>query len=195
MIGHYRDEHPRGKKFRPEELKARREQVFEEQTRHLVPQIAFRVEADDRELPFARFVAKNLGNYPPVKALLSLTVFGDGKNLGPVIGSHYRGEFPVNLNPGHGFNGYFVLPLAKGSATKPPFQVLLVKVDVTIIDPYEREHRLLPFGFVYVPPKGQQKAQWYYEPSPEVDQILRVSSDTLRHMVPPQKAKRPLDGP
>lgn len=42
-IGKYNKEHPRGNKYRPEELKARREQIYEEQTRHLVPPVSYEV--------------------------------------------------------------------------------------------------------------------------------------------------------
>ena len=40
-IGHYNKEHTRGNKYKDEELKACREQIYEERTRHLVPPIHF----------------------------------------------------------------------------------------------------------------------------------------------------------
>lgn len=39
-VGNYNVQHPRGTKYKPDELKARREQIYEEYTRHLVPPFA-----------------------------------------------------------------------------------------------------------------------------------------------------------
>jgi len=167
-LEHYSDAHPRGRKFRIEELKQRREQVYECQTRHLVPPTRFVISHDPRGLPYARFKAMNLGSYPPVKARLKLTTFVDGKNLGVVQRVHYDGSIPVNLNPQQGFNGWFVVPEEAVAYQRR----LLVRVDVVIIDPYEREHPLLPFGFVHLRADGKEPEGWYYEPSPEADEVL-----------------------
>ena len=40
-IGKYNKKHPKGNKYRPKELKARRDQIYEGQTRYLVPPIHF----------------------------------------------------------------------------------------------------------------------------------------------------------
>jgi hypothetical protein len=48
---------------------------------------------------------------------------------------------------------------------------LLVRVGVTIIDPYEREHKLLPFGFVHMRDAGKKQPGWYYEPSADDPRI------------------------
>ena len=85
------------------------------------------------------------------------------------MGSHYQGNFPVNLNPQHGFYGWFELP-----ASAKDYRIkLLVRVDVTIIDPYERKHSLLPFGFVHKHKEGANEATWYYEPAPEAQEVLK----------------------
>ena len=42
-VSRYNTEQPMGTKYKPEELKARREQVYEEFTRHLVPPIHYEI--------------------------------------------------------------------------------------------------------------------------------------------------------
>ena len=156
-LSQYNEEQPRGRQFKPNELKLRREQVYERHTCHLVPPTRFVVSPDPRGLPCARFEAHNLGDYPPTQALITLTMFVDRRMCGIVDGAHYNGSTPVNLNPRHGFSGWFELPKAAARYK----EYILVRVDATLIDPHERHHKLLPFGFMRT-----KDADWYYEPSP-----------------------------
>jgi hypothetical protein len=74
-IGHYNLQHPRGNKYKPEELKARREQVYEEHTRNLVPPLHFylnqrKIDGTEHKLPFVGFHLQHLGDSLPVKSEL-----------------------------------------------------------------------------------------------------------------------------
>jgi hypothetical protein len=71
-IGHYNREHPRGNKYKPDELKARREQIYEEYTRNLVPPIHFyldqrKVDNTLHDLPFVGFRLQHVADSLPVR--------------------------------------------------------------------------------------------------------------------------------
>jgi hypothetical protein len=71
-IGHYNREHPRGNKYKPEELKERREQIYEEHTRNLVPPIHFyldqsKINNEQHQLPFVGFRLQHLSDSLPVR--------------------------------------------------------------------------------------------------------------------------------
>lgn len=76
----------------------------------------------------------------------------------------------MNLNPLQGFQGWFTLPKDAENYE----QRLLVKVDATIIDPYDREHPLLPFGYCHERKGADGKPYWYYEPAPDAPEILNA---------------------
>lgn len=162
-LSHYDEKQPRGRRFHPDELKRRREQVYENHTRQFVPPTQFELLPDPRNLPVAGFKAMNLGNYPPVQASIVLTTFVDGHDHGKPDCPHYNGDTLVNLNPQHGFRGFVRLPAASAGYRRR----LLVRVGITIVDPYGREHRLLPFGYVHMRDPGGGSLGWYYEPAPD----------------------------
>lgn len=74
-VGHYNVEEPRGNKYTPSELKRRREQIYEEFTRHLVPPIDFRITqmllgGGLRKFPDVGFEISNRGKGLPVRVYL-----------------------------------------------------------------------------------------------------------------------------
>ena len=160
-IGHYNCKHPRGNKFRPEELKARREHIYEEYTRHLVPPIHFEITQDlpnrqKRSLPDVGFNIAHLGDSLPVKVSVATQIFLGDKDFGIPKTGHYSSKRLWNMNPRFGARGRFNVPDEAVKSTK----CLEIKVKVTIIDQYEREHQLLPIGWVYM----RDKNSWYLEP-------------------------------
>jgi hypothetical protein len=105
-IGRYNREHPRGNKYKPEELKARREQVYEEYTRHLVPPIHFyldqrRIDGSVHQLPFVGFRLQHLGDSLPVNIRVEAKIILGGRDLGLVNdpNGYYTGEVKWNINP------------------------------------------------------------------------------------------------
>ncbi len=160
-IGRYNKEHPMGNQYRPEELKARREQIYEEYTRHLVPPIHFEITQDlpneqKRHLPDIGFNITHLGDSFPVKVLVAIQVFLGDKHLWSPKTGHYSGEHLWNMNPRFGVRGHFSVPDEAVKSTEH----LEIKVKVTVIDQYERKHQLLSIGWVYMIDKNS----WYLEP-------------------------------
>ena len=161
-IGKYNKEHPRGNKYRPSELKARREQIYERYTCHLVPPIMFEVTQRiamgkrQRKLPDVGFNISHLGDSHPVKVKVEARVITGDKNLGMLRG-HYGGEKLWNLNPRFVVFGHKRIPKEAAESDER----LEIHITVTIIDEFGREHRLLPMGYVYM----RDSNSWYTEPS------------------------------
>jgi hypothetical protein len=61
-IGHYNEMHPRGRRYGVKELKDRRDQVYNEQTSHLIPPISYVMKQGERILPDVGFWIQNLGD-------------------------------------------------------------------------------------------------------------------------------------
>jgi hypothetical protein len=161
-IGHYNRRHPRGRKFSIAELKARRDQVYEQHTRHLVPPVQYSLTQEGRTLPDLGFQISNLGNTYPIRARIEVNLFQGIRAFGPPETSgHYNGKYVWNLNPGFGVSGHFNVPAEMLQSTTEPMRA---RIDVTLIDIYDREHKLLPVGYVHA--LGTQ-SYWYFEPSEE----------------------------
>ncbi|MBW2019846.1 MAG: HNH endonuclease [Deltaproteobacteria bacterium] len=149
-IGRYNKEHPRGNKYRPKELKARREQIYEQHTRHLVPPIFYEItqippNGQQWKFPKVAFVLTHLGDSLPVKVLVVREIFLGKRSLGVPNGGHYSGKVAWNMNPRMTAVGVIKVPPEAESSTKR----LYIRVTATVIDQYEREHKLLPTGWVY----------------------------------------------
>jgi len=160
-IGKYNKEHPKGNKYRSRELKTRREQIYEEQTYHFVPPIYFEITQNlpngrKRKLPDVGFNITHAGDSLPVKVLVITRIFLEDKNLGIPKKGHYSGKEFWNMNPRLGYGAHFGVPGEVVKSTK----CLEIKVEVTIIDQYNRNHPLLPVGWVYM----RDKNSWYAEP-------------------------------
>lgn len=161
-IGHYNKSHPRGRKFSVAELKARRDQIYEQHTRHLVPPVNYNLNQYNRNLPDVGFHISNLGNTYPVQARVEVRLVQGARSLGhPASAGHYNGRYLWNLNPGFVVSGHFVLP---PEVLQNPAEPLRARIDVILIDIYGREHVLLPVGYVH---RLGPQDQWYFEPAEE----------------------------
>jgi hypothetical protein len=152
--------HPRGRRYGLKELKARRDQIYDEQTSHLVPPISYGLTQEGYILPDVGFRIDNLGDRYPVRAHITV-VLAQGSRRHAVHSGHYNGNHTWNLNPRQGFGGHFGLP--------PDFQIddgerIRAKVGITVIDAYHRKHQLLPVGYMHGLGPGDD---WYAEPSME----------------------------
>jgi len=154
--------HPRGTRYRPTELKVRREQIYEKYTRHLVPPIHFEVTQNvryselKRKLPDVGFNIAHFGDSHPVRVKVEARVKLGEKDLGLLKG-HYGGEKLWNLNPRFTIFGHTSIPKEAAESNER----LEIDVTVTIIDEYGREHLLLPMGYVYM----RDHNSWFLEPS------------------------------
>ena len=158
-VSRYNTEQPMGTKYKPEELKARREQVYEEFTRHLVPPIHYEITNylspnQKRVYPDVGFNLTHFGDSLPVRVHIVVEAVRDGKAV-ERIGGHYGGEALWNLNPRFRHSGHFTVPEVVRNDPK-----IRLKVSVKIIDQYDRYHNLLPVHFVYV----ADGDYWYFDP-------------------------------
>lgn len=164
FVQHYNDLAPRGNKYKPEELKTRRDQVYEEFTRHLVPPIHYEISQSlagggTRTYPDVGFLVQNLGSALPVKLKVKIKVTIDKRPFGLLDSPHYSGARLWHLNPRSSVQGHFCIPGSSGNQSK-----VEAVVDLAIIDIYEREHRNLPVAWVYTP----EQNGWYFEPCPGI---------------------------
>lgn len=160
-IEKYNKNHPLGTKYKPMEIKARRDQIYEEYTRHLVPPIYFNITQDlvnggKRLLPDVGIYVTHSGDSLPVRFSVAVQVFHGDKDLGIVKTSQYTGERLWNLNPRFVVWGHFQVPSEVVESTER----LEIRVSVTVIDQYERKHQLLPHAWVYM----RDMNSWYLEP-------------------------------
>ena len=144
-VERYNKEHPKGNKYRIAELKARREQVYEEQTRHLVPPIRHILTQENRKFPKVGFGLIHAGSSLPVKVLVDLTIRLGERSLGNLKSMHYNGKKPWNMNPALSYMGGFNLPEETVKSKKR----VSIEVNIEIIDQYERRHAQLPTMYYY----------------------------------------------
>jgi len=160
QVQHYNVRHPRGTKFPIEELKARRDQVYEEFTRHLVPPVHVQItqalpSGGKRKLPDVGCHVGHLGTSLPVKARVTLLPMR-GREHYKIKRHHLSGSKLISLNPRFTVYDHFALPkeCQNGRAK------LSVEVSLCIIDQCDREHYMLPVHFVFKKAWGD----WYLQP-------------------------------
>ena len=160
IIGHYNPQHPKGKKFRREELKDRRNQVYDEFTRHLVPQIHYEICKHSQPFPEVAFALSHKGRSLPVQVKVELKLRCDTRRVAiPTEQRFYSGNQFWNLNPGLTLAGHFTLPKQVVESSKVEIQVT-----VSIVDKYGYEHRWLPVSWQYR--KRVDADYWFLNPSP-----------------------------
>ena len=159
-VAHYDDDHPRGTKFHPEELKDRREQVYEEFTSHLVPRINYGIRTTPKGFPDVGFFLEHASGHLPVRVEVKLKIKAKQRDCGPPP-EHpfYDGRQPWHLNPGLVQTGHFALPAEIAPDEKPE-----IVVYVSIQDIAERKHPWLPVAWKYSD-RGKD-SYWYLLPSP-----------------------------
>jgi len=162
-IRSYNPQHPVGTAYKTREIKARRDQIYEEHTRHLVPPIHFyltqkRIDGSSHSLPFVGFHLQHLGDSLPVHIRVEAKILLGTKDLGLVkhTNGYYDGGVHWNINPRTLFWGGFGIPQEYVDSGEE----LKIEIRVTVIDQYEREHRLLPQCWRYV----KDSNLWNLEP-------------------------------
>lgn len=111
-------------------------------------------------LPKVGFVIENRGSFLPARFKVNVRVFLGSEELKPRVNPrkpYYSEGIVWNLNAGHIFFGNFNIPHKCVDSTEG----LLIEMQVTVIDQYDRLHKLLPNCFSYVRNKGC----WYTEPT------------------------------
>lgn len=166
-VSHYDPKQPIGTRFKPEELKKRRDQVYEEFTRHLVPALSYKVNQGSRRLPDVGFSIVHLGDAPPVQVLITLDTYVVGVLKGVnETDSMYRGRIRWNLNPKEGVNGHFQI----SDAARNEAADVRVGVRIVVHDCYDRPHALLPVTYVY----DRNGNEWWLDPIDPDESAKRV---------------------
>ncbi len=168
-IGHYNRLHPRGNRYKEQELKIRRNQIYERHTANLVPPIHYVISHqnnpyDHREglrvWPDVTFNIENLSDYLLVKLRIIIKGLLNDQpvNLGLGDGLYSGGKI-WNLNARTQVNAHFEIhnDRIKNLSQGQRFEI---RVNITAIDVYEREHQRLEDGYVY----ALEGDHWYFEP-------------------------------
>ena len=177
MLGHYNIEHPKGNKFREKEQQARRDQIYEEHTRHLIPPIFYEVTQDYKEhkyeFPKIGFAVKHHGHVLPSRLLVYMRVFSNGKEKDEYIVTKsglYHGSEYWYLNPFAEFYGYFKVLEELGCNMAS----IIVIAEVAVVDAYGRAHKRLPALWKY----RQEENKWVPNTGmPEFYNPLSISID------------------
>lgn len=162
IVHNYNISQPLGTKYKPDELKVRRNQIYEEYTRHLIPPVSYGVfqrikDGPDHEIsynfPKVGFFLSHLGSSLPVKVTVLVEIF-KGRQL-TKLENHYSGNEFWSLNPRFTIFGNFSIPEEHRNNRKLKLRIL-----ISIIDQYEREHLNLPVKYIF----NRKKDYWYLEP-------------------------------
>ncbi|MCR3907139.1 MAG: HNH endonuclease [Tenericutes bacterium] len=165
-IKNYNTKHPWGTSYKVAEIKARRDQIYEKYTRHLVPPIHCEVTQIIRNnrnilraFPNVGFNLDHNGIvFLPVKVRVETKIILRGKDKGPIDDKHgyYNGNSLWHLNPTTRIFGNFNLPEFCSQNNDD----LKFEVKLTVVDQYEREHPHLPLCWTYV----RKNNYWFLEP-------------------------------
>jgi hypothetical protein len=163
-IKSYNLAHRVGTSYRIKEIKARRDQIYDKYTRHLVPIVTFNIDLGTPNRPelstFPRIITyvTHASSSLPVKARVEVKHILKGIDLGIMKDEHgyYSGETEWHLNPAVIVRGNFSVP----AECKDSKDDLKIEVRLTIIDQYNRPHVMLPQAWTYV----RNEYYWFLEP-------------------------------
>jgi hypothetical protein len=116
----------------------------------------------DRRLPDVGFHIAHGGGPHPVKVRIRVALAQGDMNYGLISSVQYNGNALWNLNPGFAVSGHFAIPT--DAVNELPQNAIRARIDVTVVDIYERHHKLLSVGYVLT----GLNADWYLEPSEQV---------------------------
>lgn len=168
-MGMYNELHPKGSKLHPEEIKSRREQIYEKYTRHYVAPIHYEIsqtiqvnQASHREhsYPDVGFLVSNKSDHLDARLTIQLNgLLNHRKTDLDIAEPLYRGEKAWNLNPLRGVLGHFVIRKPQLQELRPNDR-LEIRVRIIQQDTVGRDHQLLEDGYVY----NHTANYWYFEP-------------------------------
>ena len=161
---------PRGSRWTHSEIKARREQVYEDHTRHLVPVLTYGpVNDPDDGFPKVRFFLQHNEGGLPVKALLRVEILIDGKLFGTPV-RHYAGRHEWTCNPGVASVGWFDFSNEAQLNRRRQYRSihpkraksrdLRLRVSVIVIDQFRRHHPRLPVEWYF----AWDRQTWVLDP-------------------------------
>jgi hypothetical protein len=159
---------PRGSKYSPQEIKDRRDQIYEEKTRHLVPILTYGP-TDGMQFPKVQFYISNHDGSLNAQALCKVEIYINNKLFGTPT-RHYSGEHTWVCNPGLASVGWFDLSDPQKLVKKSNYRGILpdkakdkdlrLRVHLTIIDTFERKHERIPVEWYF----SWGKNKWEFDP-------------------------------
>lgn len=158
----YNPEHPVGTRYRYLEIKKRREQIYELYTLPYLRKASITISKYiyggklERSLGDTSCTVKSLSDDIPIRLRLRIKAYHDNEKLALRRGDLYSGSALWNLNPSQIVAGHFPLPVSKDAE---PF-LYRVEVFWRIVDVLDREHRMLPFSYVWSEPDRD----WWFDP-------------------------------
>lgn len=166
-IERYNSIHPKGNKYRTEEIKSRREQIYDLHTLKYIRDVSIKisnmVEGMELKRPLGDVscTVQSHSKDIPIRMILKVEPFLNGQPVENNIHKLYLGEIKWNLNPSTIVCGHFEFPIKESAQ---PFLYQIV-INYSIIDCFEREHKMLPFSYVWDDP---QKGDWWFHPTDEL---------------------------
>lgn len=168
-IGMYNAEHPRGNKFKIDELKRRREQIYEKYTSRYVAPLQYVIsnknnpyisDSQQRAYPDVTFNVTNLSDHLPTQLIVDITGRLNGEKVPlRLTDGLYSGKKLWNLNPRRQVNGHFIINNKKLHTFRNS-DFFELRINITLKDIMARDHVLLEDGYVY----NHKKDYWYFEP-------------------------------
>jgi len=159
MIGHYNTSHPKGNKYKPEELKQKREAVYDQYTSHLVPMVQLQVPRIIKSNNIAVTHLVNQSNDKVATFTVEISVYVGKDYKGLVNARYYNGDIMWYLRAGESMRGNF--PIEKEWYDSKGKNRLRFEVNITVQDIYGRNHVLAPY--CYANPPGEERM--YFEPT------------------------------
>ena len=159
----YNPKHTKGTKYKDREIKTRREQIYELYTRQYLRQVDIQISNHFHHTPPQRrepgdvsCTVKTLSDDIPVKLRLRIVPYSNDEPLTANLSDLYSGKALWSLNPAKTVYGHFQIPVEIGS---DPFDYR-VEIFWSIVDGLDREHKMLPFSYVWNRPEGD----WWFDP-------------------------------
>lgn len=149
-------------RYRSLEIKTRRDQIYEMHTRPYLRQVNVTISNHMHHVNQRRnwgdvsCTVQLMSQDLPIQLRLKIIRYLNGRLLNTWLGDLYSGKTLWNLNPGQKIYGHFDFPIAKQNE---PF-TCRIEIFGTIVDVLQREHRMLPFSYVWNGPQGD----WWYDP-------------------------------
>lgn len=156
-IHSYNDKHPKGNKYRIEELKERRNQIYDKYTSPFVPNIHFEIKSFDKKITDARFTITNVHQYLPCRVKTIFSIYLKNKLIHKYKEDIYGGVIPWVLNPNSG--GNFPPGFLNNNKIPKDTDSLRVEIEAIIIDKFDWEHKLFPVSWNWSEDTG-----WYFHP-------------------------------
>ena len=164
----YNIDHPKGTAYRDQEIKSRRNQVYDLHTRQYLRPVMVRfskclmtpdgkpVKDSKRRLGDTSCTVRSLSNDLSLRLRMRVSFFHNTMPGRAPLADLYTGDALWNLNPSDVVLGHLPLQIAEDAS---PF-LYRIEVDWSLVDIVDREHPMLPFSYVW----SEFEKDWWFDP-------------------------------